>query len=306
MRKWLLYAILMTVLGFVLIYTDSAEARGIPAVNLNLVPTANTLGKGGYSFWAGMFPYDTEKAPPDPMNVDIGGFFKEMHHVKIQSDIWLYPSRITYGISDRFDLTFGGTYSMGDTDKSISDYYETGDSKERVYSQTVLDGVLGMKYSIQEASVKLPALSVGGEIQMGYTVDDELADDTPGDSFPFVGMLLYMAASYDFEMINVHGGLGMFLSSESVQSDKRFDVPIQVGAEIPFNGLAAVIDIVMFRAFSGVGIENIISGGLRYDISSRAMLNASVVSAGGFLVRLTVGGSKPKAAMAPSSAPTLF
>jgi len=305
MRKWLLLTILMLVLAFVLARTHSAEARGIPPVNLNLVPTANTLGKGGYTLSISMLPYDDVRSPSNPMDVDIGGFFKEKHLVSLESDIWLLPSRITYGISERLDFTFGGTYSAGDTDKTIKDYYETGDDRNRVYDQTVLSGVLGMKYRIQESSDRIPALAFGGEIQMGYTVDEEFIDDTPADSFPFVGALLYMAASYDFEMASIHGGLGMFLSSESVQSDERFDVPIQVGAEIPFDGFAAVIDVTLFRAFSGVGLENIISGGLRYNISSRASLNASVVSAGGFLVRLTVGGKKSEVA-APSSAPTLF
>ena len=305
MQKRILSIILMTVLAFCLIYTNTAQARGMEPVNLNLVPTANTLGKGGISLSVGMLPYDIDKDPSASMSVDIGGFFQEKHDVKLQSDIWLLPSRITYGISRRLDFTFGGTYSIGDTEKSIADYYETGDSGERVYPQTVVDGLLGVKYSIQEGSSRMPALAFGGEVQMGYTVDDELVDDTPGDSFPFVGTLLYVAASYDLEMINLHGGLGMFLSSESVQSDKRFNVPVQAGAEIPFDNFAVVIDVVSFRSYSGVGLENIISGGLRYDISSRTTSNASIVSVGGFLVRLTVGGAKPEAASTPS-APTLF
>ena len=305
MRKQFLSIILMAALAFCLTYTDDAAARGMPAANLNLVPTAHTLGKGGFSLSVGMFPYDTKKSPSDPMSLDIGGFFQEEHLVELESDIWLLPSRITFGISDRLDFTFGGTYSAGDTEKRVDDYYEIGDDRKRVYAQTVVSGVLGMKYNIQESYGTIPALAFGGEIQSGYTVDNELVDDTPGDSFPFVAMLLYLSSSYDFGMANVHGGLGMFLSSESVQSDKRFDVPIQLGAEVPFNGLSAVIDVVTFRAFSGVGLENIISGGLRYDISSRATLNASVVSAGGFLVRFTVGGKKTETA-APQSAPTLF
>jgi hypothetical protein len=83
----------------------------MPAVNLNLIPTAETLGKGGYSLSVGMFPYDIKKKAIEPMHIDIGGFFKEKHDVNLQSDIWLIPSRITYGISERLDFTFGGTYS---------------------------------------------------------------------------------------------------------------------------------------------------------------------------------------------------
>ncbi len=305
MRKWLFHIILAAALILCFAHADSAEARGRSAVDLNLMPTANTLGSGGYSFSSGMLPYDTQGSTLDPVSVDIGGFFKERHKVKLKSDIWLVPTRITFGLSERFDLTFGGTYSAGDTDKSILDYFETGDDKERVYEQTVVGGVLGMKYGLQEATERLPAVAVGGEVQLGYTVDNNLVDDTPADDFPFVAVQLYLSASYDFEMASLHGSLGMFLSSEAVESDERFDIPIQVGAEIPFDGFAAVVDIALFRAFSGVGLDNIISGGLRYDISSRAMLNASIVSVCGFIVRLTVGG-KQSATVAPSSAPTLF
>lgn len=288
------------------IYTESVRARGMPPVNLNLIPTAETLGSGGYSLSVGMFPHDEAQKTVSPMDVDIGGFFKERHEVAIDSDIWLIPTRITYGISDRLDFTFGGTYGMGDTDKIIFDYYEIGDDgKNRVYSQVVFDGLMGAKYKIQEATPKSPALAVGGEVQMGYTVDDEFVDDTPGDSFPFLAMQIYMSASYDFEIANVHGGLGMFVSSKSIESSKRFDVPVQLGAEIPFDGFAALLDITLFNAFSGIGFDNIVSAGLRYNISSRASMNATVASAGGFMIRLTVGGKKP-VTIAPPSAPTLF
>jgi hypothetical protein len=303
MQKPFSFMVFMAVAICCLIHADSADARGMPAVNLNLIPTAETLGDGGYSFSAGMFAYDVIRS--ESMNVDVGGFFEETHDVRIESDIWLVPSRITYGISDRFDLTFGGTYSAGDTDKVIVDYYETDDDdKKRVYSQTVLEGLMGFKYRIQEPSGNLPALAVAGEAQMGYTVDNELVDETLNDSFPFVAMQIQMSASYDFEFLAVHGGLGMYLSSESIQASERFDLPIQAGLEIPFDGFAAVVDLTLFGAFSGVGMENIVSGGLRYDISPRAMLNASVSTTPGFLVRLTIGGGKPAAA--PPSAPTLF
>jgi hypothetical protein len=303
MQKRLLSMMLMVVSICCLLHTDSAEARGMPAVDLNLIPTAETLGKGGYSFSVGMFPYNEKRRAS--MDIDIGGFFKERHEVELESDIWLIPSRITYGISERLDFTFGGTYSAGDTDKIVSDYYETGSNRERVYPQVVLDGILGMKYSIQQASATFPALAVGGEVQMGYTADDECVDDTPGDSSPFVAMQIYMSASYAFEIASVHGGLGMFLSSKSVQTSEWLDPIIQAGAEVPLDGFAAIVDIAVFKAFSGIGLENTVSAGLRYDISPRAMLNASIAPAGRFLVRLTVGGRKP-IITAPPSAPTLF
>jgi len=290
------------------VYIDHSEARGMTPVNLNLIPTAETLGKGGYSFSSGMFPYSADTKTIQPMDVDIGGFFKEKHNVGLKSDIWMIPARITYGITERLDLMFGGTYSTGDTEKIITDYYETGDeTKERVYPQVVLDGVLGMKYRIQGSSGNIPALAFGGEFQMGYTADDRLSDETLEDGFPFIGSMLYMAGSYDLDVINIHGGLGMYLSSKSIQSNKRFDVPIQLGVEIPFDGFAAVVDLTLFKPFSGIGLENVVSGGVRYSISPKASLNAGVASVGGFTISLTVGGSKPETVTTPQrSAPSLF
>lgn len=304
MQKRVLFTTFMIAAICCLVYTQDAEARGMPAANLNLIPTAETLGEGGYSLSVGMFPYDVDDSRS--MDIDIGGFFKEKHNVRLESDIWLIPSRITYGISDRLDFTFGGTYRVGDTDKTVSDYYEMGNNiSERVYPQVVLEGLMGVKYRVQQASGRLPAAAIGGEIQMGYTVDDEFVDDTLENSFPFVAMQVYISASYDFEIINVHGGLGMFLSSESVRLSRKFELPMQAGVEIPFNGFAAVADITSFKAFSGVGRNDILSAGLRYDFSPRTTLNVSVATMRGLLVRLTVGGEKPAITASPS-APTLF
>jgi hypothetical protein len=303
MQKQALFTMFIISAMCCLIYAEEAETRGMPTPSLNLIPTAETLGEGGYSLSVGMFPYDT--ADTKSMDIDVGGFFKEEHHVKLQSDIWLIPTRITYGISERFDLTFGGAYSVGDTEKSVSDYYELGDGKDRVYPQVVLEALLGMKYRIQQASGRLPAAAIGGEFQMGYTVDNEFVDDTLEDSFPFVAMQVYVSASYDFEIVNVHGGLGMFLSSESIRSSQRFELPIRMGIEIPFNGFAAVADFTSFEAFAGVGQGDILSAGLRYDLSSRTTLKVSVATTRGLLARLTVGGELP-VITAPPSAPTLF
>jgi len=242
-----------------------------------------------------------------PMGIDIGGFFKESHDVKLKSDIWLIPVRIGYGLSDRLDLQLGGTYSTGDTEKTITDYYEIGDkSKERVYSQVVLDGSLGMKYNIQRAKERVPALAFGGELQMGYTVDDEFVDESLEDSFPFMAVLIYMSGSYDINVISLHGGLGMFVSSKSVQSNKRFELPLQFGLDVPFGAFSFVLDYTTFRPFSGVGLKNIVSGGFKYEISSNTTLKASAASIGGFTLSIIVGGNKPDAPISIPSAPSLF
>jgi len=292
---------------FLFSLTQILEANGSSPVNLNLIPCAETLGKGGYSFSTGMYPYSKKESPEDLKNVDIGGFFKELHKVELNSDIWFIPVRITYGITDRLDFTFGGTYATGDTEKVILDYYEIGDqSKKRVYSQMVLDGVMGMKYKIQDVTGNIPALSFGGELQIGYTVDDGLIDETVEDGFPFVASLIYMSGSYDANVISVHGGLGMFVSSKSIQTNQRFDIPIQVGIEVPFGGFAAVIDYNGYKPLSGVGLKNILSGGIRYDISQNSALNASIASVGGFTISLTIGTKSSSASKPIQSAPSLF
>ncbi len=305
MQKWVISMTLIAVPIYCLMYASGAEASGISAVELNLIPTAETVGKGGYSLSVGTFSYDLKKRTSEAMEIDAGRFLKEKHDVELQSDIWLTPVRITYGISERFDLTFGAIYSAGDTDKSVSDYYETGDaSMRRTYPQLVLAGVLGMRYIVQEAIAGLPALAVGGEVEAGYTVDDELVDETPRDSFPFVATQVYISASYDFEIASVHGGAGVFLSSKSIESDDKFDLPLQAGLEIPFDGFTAIVDVALFRAFSGIALENIVSAGLRYNISPRSTINVGVTSARGFLASLTVGGRKPIIAAPP--APVIF
>ncbi len=305
MQKWVLSMTLMVAPIYCLMYATGAEASGISAAELNLIPTAETVGKGGYSLSVGAVPYDLKERTNEPMEIDAGRFLEEKHDIELQSDIWLTPVRVTYGISERFDLTFGAIYSAGDTDKIISDYYETGDASiSRTYPQVVQAGVLGMKYVAQEAIAGLPALAVGGEVQAGYTVDDELLDETPRDSFPFVATQIYISASYDLKIASVHGGAGVFLSSKSIQSDDKLELPLQAGLEIPFDGLTAVVDVVLFKALSGIGFGTTVSGGLRYDISPRTTLNTGVTSARGLLVSLTVRGRKPAIAAPP--VPVIF
>jgi hypothetical protein len=308
MRKQIvIIALVIFLFSLTQIYMPKTEANQANPVNLNLIPCAETLGKGGFSFSTGMYPYSIKETTVDPINIDIGGFFKEPHKVELNSDIWLIPVRITYVISDRLDFTFGGTYSTGNTEKTILDYYEVGDeSKKRVYSQPVLDGVLGMKYKIQDVKGNIPALAFGVELQMGYTVDDGFVDETLENGFPFVASLLYMSGSYSLNVASIHGGIGMSISSKSVQTNRRFDLPIQIGAEVPFGVLSAVVDYNGFKSLSGVGLKSVISGGLRYDISQNSALNASVASVGGFTITLTIGGKHLEAPAPTQSAPSLF
>lgn len=293
MQKRLLLMIFALASVVLLIFADNSEVLGASPANLNLIPTAESLGKGGYSFSLGAFHYELTKRANDPMRLEVGDYLKERHEIELQTDIWIIPTRITYGISERLDFTFGGTYSAGDADKIVSDYYEMGDDGiHRTYSQLVTDGILGMKYVFREGVSGLPDLAFGGEVQVGYTVDEELSDETPGDSLRFIATQIYMSVSQDFRLVSLHGGAGVFISSRTVESDDEVEFPIQAGLEAPFESFAIVLDVTLFNAFSGIGEENIVSGGFRYNISPRTRLNASYASTGGFLVRLTVNGRR--------------
>ncbi len=165
-----IYAIVSIVLSICIFSTSDAFSQSSIATHLGIMPTAETLGKGGYSTSIGMFKYK-EVEPNDPkrnpiiQEVVIGNFFSEKHKVEYHADAELLPVRLTFGMSEYVDFYLGGTYSIGESYKSIADYYETGDERERVYSQFLFDGMAGLKYHIQpHFGDGLPAFSIGGEI----------------------------------------------------------------------------------------------------------------------------------------------
>ncbi|MCZ6679841.1 MAG: hypothetical protein O7E52_21625, partial [Candidatus Poribacteria bacterium] len=154
------------------ITTTSVSGQGPPSTQLGVMQTAETLGKGGYTTSFGMFQFDKkrlDKEPRQPQNVVIGNF-EELHNVEFEIETFLLPLRLTYGVSERLDLTVGATFSTGGIRKIIPDFYGVGDANRdrRVYDQSVFDVVGGLKYNIKpDVNDGMPNVSFGGNLQIG-------------------------------------------------------------------------------------------------------------------------------------------
>ncbi len=294
------------VLLMCLLLAPNLFAQNSGTTYLGIMPTAETLGRGGYSTSIGMFQYK-EKEPDKPtetitQKIVIGDFFQEEHDVRYDADVSLVPVRLTFGVSDYVDFFVGGTYSIGDTKKIIFDYYETGEDRNRVYSQFLFDGTMGLKYNIKpDVGDGLPGISIGGSIQMGYTADDKktsdgtFVDDTPADSFPYLGINTYLVGSQNFQIAKVHAALGAFLSSKSPRITDSFKLLIQAGGELAMSdNLFLIADFSTAQMYSGVEIESLVGVGLRYNITDRAAFSVSLASAPGFQFNLFIGGEKAR------------
>ena len=242
MRHWIFVSFSVFLTGTI----TSAFGQASPAPQLNVMQTAETLGKGGYTTNLGMFQFDKEtRVPKNGQRVVIGNF-EELHLAELEIETFLVPIRFTYGIGERLDLTVGGTFSTGGVRKIIPDFYKLGDPMKenlsldptrdrRAYEQALFDGVVGLKYNIKpDVGDGLPSVSVGGEMQIGFTADNKLNSDnefidhTPDNSFPFVGISTYMVGTQRFDLFKVHAGVGS-QSFLQVPQDNGF-VPVGVDA----------------------------------------------------------------------------
>ena len=290
---------------------------------LGVMQTAETLGKGGYTTNFGLFQFEKERRIPENRQRVIIGNFEEFHLVELEIETFLVPIRFTYGIGDKLDLTLGGTLSTGGVRKVIPDFYRIDDTEKdalpldptanrRVYDQALFDTVIGLKYNIKpEVFDGLPSLSVGGDVQIGYTADNrfnsdnEFLDRTPDDSFPFVGINTYLVATQTFnEYTRAHGVLGTYLSSKSLKTTDSFTLIWQLGGELAFSeNLWLAGDFSRALPLSGVTIGNLLSLGFRYQLSNTASFYAGFVSEPGFQFYLTIGGKK-QAIIAPETPET--
>ena len=294
----------------------SAFGGAPPAPQLGVMQTAETLGKGGYMTTFGLFQFEKKGLDnlPEQQRVTIGNF-DELHLVEFQIETFLIPARLTYGIGDRLDLILGATFSTGGVQKIIPDFYRVGDETQedipldakkdrRVYEQSLFDTVVGLKYNIKpDVHDGLPSVSVGGEMQLGFTADNQLNSDeefidhSPADSFPFVGIKTYLVGTQHFgQLIKAHAGLGSYLSSKSLRTTDSFQLIWQLGGEIAFSERLWIVgDFSRELPLSGVTISNLISLGFRYEISETAAFHVGYVSTPGFQFNLTIGGEKERA-----------
>ena len=310
------------ILFFVCVFFSLAEtflfAQSPPVTQLGVMQTADTLGRGGYTTSVGMFQVDRKKldvTPKQPQRVVIGNF-EGLHNVEFEVNTFLIPAQLTYGIGERLDLLLGATFSTGGARKIVPDFYRIGDTYDadesidrtqdrRVYEQSLFDLVVGLKHNIKpDQQDGLPGISIGGDVQVGFTADDQLnsdkefADASPADSFPFMGINTYLVGTQRFgQFMRVHAGVGSYLSSKSLKSTDSFHLLWQLGTEFAFSdNFWLVADFSRRRALSGITINDLISIGFRYKLSDTAAFNIGFVTEPGFQFYLTVGGDKGGAA----------
>lgn len=293
---------LLACCSVLILIAESGFGQLPPAPHLALMQTADTLGKGGYTTAFGHFQFEKGRVKAENQSVEIGNF-EELHTVELNVQTFLMPIRFTYGIGENLDLVLGGTFSTGGVRKTVYDFYETGDPDQdrRVYDQAVFDTVVGLKYGIKpDDSDGLPKISIGGDVQIGYSADNRLSgtgdflDPTPADSFPFVGVNTYILGALRFgEYARGHAGVGMYLSSKSFRATDSFLLNWQLGGEVMLShDLWLVGDYSRELPIAGMTISNQLAVGVRYEISNRASFHFGYVSEPGFQFSLAVGGEK--------------
>ena len=284
----------------------------LPAIShLNSIQTAEPIGKGGSSTTFGLLQYAKIDLLPDlSQNVDIGGF-EESHRVTLEIETFLVPVRFAYGLSDELDLILGGTFSTGGVRKVVYDFYNTAaenntdpNVNRRVYDQPLFDGVIGLKYNIKpDRNDNFPSISVGGDVQFGFTADDrlnsdnEFLDHSPADGFPFLGVNTYLVGTQKFgSLFKVHAGVGVFLTSKSLKTTDFFTLNWQVGTEVAVSdNMWLVADFSRELPYAGVHVSNLIGLTLRYEISNTLAFQLGFNSRPGFQFNLTFGGEQAQA-----------
>ena len=308
------YRILMILSVFSMTAGTSLFAQSPPVTQLGIMQTADTLGKGGYTTSFGMYQLDRQKlgaTAKQPQRVIIGNF-EGLHNVELDVSTFLIPAQFTYGIGERLDLLLGATFSTGGAHKIVPDFYQIGDTYDieqgldatrdrRVYDQPIFDLVVGLKHNIKpDLQDGLPGISLGGDVQIGFTADDQLnsnkefLDPSPADGFPFMGVNTYLVGTQRFgQFMRVHAGIGSYLSSKSLKATDSFLLIWQLGAELVLsNNFWLVGEFSRRRVLSSIAINDLISIGFRYKLSDTAALNVGYITEPGIQFYLTIGGGK--------------
>lgn len=298
--------------GLFLIGTAQPLSAQLPPISqLNSIQTAEPIGKGGSSTTFGLLQYAKVDLLPDHnQRVDIGGF-EEMHRVTLEIETFFIPVRFAYGLSDELDLLLGGTFSTGGVRKSVLDFYNTdtenvGDasSNRRIYDQPLFDGIIGLKYNIKpDRNDNFPSISVGGDVQFGFTADDrlnsdnEFLDHNPADGFPFMGVNTYLVGTQRFgSLLKVHAGIGVFLTSKSLKTTDFFTLNWQAGTEVAVSdNMWLVADFARELPYAGVHLTNILGLTLRYEVSNTLAFQLGFNNRPGFQFNLTLGGEQAQA-----------
>ena len=298
--------------GLLFVGTALPLSAQLPAISqLNSIQTAEPIGKGGSSTTFGLLQYAKVDLLPDHnQKVDIGGF-EELHRVTLEIETFFIPVRFAYGLSDELDLLLGGTFSTGGVRKSVLDFYNTESENEgspsgnrRVYDLPLFDGLIGLKYNIKpDQNDNFPSISIGGDVQFGFTADDrlnsdnEFLDHSPADGFPFMGVNTYLVGTQRFgSLLKVHAGVGVFLTSKSLKTTDRFTFTWQAGAEVAVSdNMWLVADFARELPYAGVHLTNLLGFTLRYEVSNTLAFQLGFNSHPGFQFNLTFGGEQAQA-----------
>lgn len=280
-------------IGFIFLLSDLTFAQ---VDRLGVMQTANTLGKGGYATAIGVIQFSQSARSENRMPITLGNFETE-HQIGIDAEGQLIPVRLTFGLGDRFDLTLGGTIASGEVQKTVFDFYNSGDDLKdrRVYDQPLFDGIIGMKFNIKpDHGDGFPAISIGGEVQNGYTVDTDLSDSTPADGRSFFGATAFISTSFAFTSdLRVHATTGTHFL-------KDLSFFWQIGGEFAVSEkLWFVGDFSNGTMINGLEFDRPISVGIRYDLSDRASLIIAPIASPGFQFNLTFGGEKDRLVTPP-------
>lgn len=267
---------------------------------LSMMQTADTSGKGGSATQASVLAYQKLVQSNNSITqATVIGNFSEQHQVKYRAKTILLPLSLTFGITENVDLTVGGTYSVGEVDKEIANFFQTDDPEQntRVYRQPVFNGEVAIKYGVKpEAQDGLPAVAIFGRILSGFTGDDrinsdgEFQDQTPADGMPFLSIEPQILVTQRLgQALHFHVAGGLHMSSKGLNI-----IPLlQFGVEFALSdSLWATVDFSKTAFVNGFRLDNVSSGGLRYDISDKASLSLFLVSKPGLQFNFSFGGSR--------------
>ena len=197
------------------------------------------------------------------------------------------------------------------SEKTIHDFYNVAEETDidpatdrRVYDQPLFDGVIGLKYNIKpDRNDNFPSISVGGDVQFGFTADDRLNSDnefldySPADGFPFFGINTYMVGTQRFgSLFKLHAGVGVFLTSKLLKTTDFFTLNWQVGGEVAIaDNMWLVADFSRELPYAGINVTNFIGFAFRYEVSNALAFQLGFNSQPGFQFNLTFGGEKAQA-----------
>ena len=165
------------------------------------------------------------------------------------------------------------------------------DQNARVYPQPVFDGEIAVKYAIKpEAQDGLPAVSLFGSVRSGFTADDrldaegEFLDQTPANGLPFLGVETQILVTQRLgQALRLHAAGGVHMSSKGL----RIVPLLQIGVEFALSdSIWATADFSKTVFVNGFQLDNVSSGGLRYDINENASLSLFLVSKPGLQFKI--------------------